>query len=371
MPALERIKIHGFKSIREATVQLNNLNLLIGANGSGKSNFIGAFRFLNELVNQQLSLYVGRSGGVDTFLYFGQKQTEQLRLQVDFCPERDNRSNGYQCTLVPSQQDLFVFKSEYASFHDRRQYANPLLELISVGQNESQLKHSAHQSNIARFVNEAMRSWRIYHFHDTSESAKVKQTGDIDDNKFLRPDASNLAAYLYLLKERDPVHYNLIRGSVRLIAPFFDDFSLRPSQLNEEKIRLEWREKNSVDTYFNAHSLSDGTLRFMSLATLLLQPPERMPNTILLDEPELGLHPYAINVLASLLRQAAEHTQVIVSTQSVTLVNQFEPKDILVVERADGQSTFSRLPSEEVELWMEGYGLGDLWEKNVLGGRPT
>ena len=319
------------------------------------------------LVNGQLGLHVGRAGGVDTFLYFGQKRTEKLTLQVDFAAELTARTNSYTCQLVPSQEDAFVFSTEIVYFHDRRNYPNPYANPLGSGHSESLLKNRASDNRVASFVHQAMKSWRIYHFHDTSETAKVKQTGDIDDNRFLRPDASNLAAYLYLLQEREPVAYRNIVGAIRLIAPFFQEFILRPSPLNPDKIRLEWQDQNDPD----AHSLSDGTLRFMSLATLLLQPSNRLPSTILLDEPELGLHPYAIAILASLLQKAAEQTQVIVSTQSVTLVNQFAPEDIIVVDRADGQSTFRRLPEEAIATWLDEYGLGDLWEKNVLGGRPA
>jgi len=154
---------------------------------------------------------------------------------------------------------------------------------------------------------------------------------------------------------------------VRLVAPFFDDFDLKPSRLNPDKIRLEWREKGS-DIYFNAHALSDGTLRFICMVTLLLIP--EPPETILIDEPELGLHPYAITLLATLLRSAATRTQVIVSTQSVTLVNQFNPEDIIVVDRTDGRSIFERQDPQDLERWLEEYGMGDIWEKNLLGGRP-
>ena len=212
-----------------------------------------------------------------------------------------------------------------------------------------------------------MKSWHVYHFHDTSATAKIKFPGDIEDNVELRDDASNLAAFLYLLRERHPAHYQKIVRSIQLVAPFFDNFDLKPSRLNPEKIRLEWREKGS-DAYFNAHALSDGTLRFMCLATLLQMPDP--PATILIDEPELGLHPYAITLLAALLRSAATHTQVIVSTQSVTLVNQFKPDDLVVVERQDNQSVFRRPDAQALAEWLEDYSVGELWEKNLLGGRP-
>ncbi|OAD18892.1 hypothetical protein THIOM_005498 [Candidatus Thiomargarita nelsonii] len=170
-----------------------------------------------------------------------------------------------------------------------------------------------------------------------------------------------------MLKNRYPLNYQNIIEAVRLVAPFFDDFRLQPSRLNPEKIKLEWQHVGS-DRYFNAHSFSDGTLRFICLATLLLQP--ELPAIILLDEPELGLHPYAISMLASIMQSAATTTQIIGVTQSVTLVNQFQLEDIIVIEREDEQSRFKRLNSEEIIHWLDDYGLGDLWEKNVLGGRP-
>ncbi len=230
-------------------------------------------------------------------------------------------------------------------------------------------------SSVAYFV-ENLKSWKIYQFHDTSDSALVKKTGNLHDNEFLRPDASNLAAYLYRLHEAEADYYRRIVRTIHMVAPWFDDFNLRPNPLNPDTIRLEWREVGS-DAYFDATMLSDGTLRFMALATLLLQPEANLPATILIDEPELGLHPYAITVLAGMMRSAAAQTQVIAATQSVPLVNQFDLQDIIVVDREDGQSTFKRPPEATVESWLRStngagaeYGLGDLWEKNVIGGRP-
>jgi len=264
-----------------------------------------------------------------------------------------------------------IFENESIYFHDRLRHNRPYEEALGVGHQESRLREMAqHQKKIPKHVLTAMQSWTIYHFHDTSESAKVKQTGDIDDNRRLRHDASNLAAYLYFLREKERRYYQNIVDTIRMVAPFFEDFDLRPSPLNPNKIKLEWRERGT-DAYFDANAMSDGTLRFICLATLLLQPPDRLPSIILLDEPELGLHPYAITILANLLRSAAQQTQVIVATQSVTLVNQFEPDEVIVVDRKDGQSVFAHLGAAEIDTWLDEYGLGDLWEKNVFGGRPS
>ena len=237
----------------------------------------------------------------------------------------------------------------------------------SLGSGHKETKLSPTASKISSYVFPALKSWKVYHFHDTSDTAKIKGIGDINDNFYLRPDASNLAAFLYALNILYKNYYEAIRDQIRNVAPFFDDFILRPDPANEDKIRLEWRERGS-DYPFMAYHLSDGTLRFICLATLLLQP--RPPDTILIDEPELGLHPYAITVLTSLFRGLSSKIQLIISTQSVPLVNQLQPEDILVVDRIDGQSKFHRLKPEEMSDWLDDYGLGDLWEKNLLGGRP-
>lgn len=197
----------------------------------------------------------------------------------------------------------------------------------------------------------------------------MKKTADVNDNRFLRPDGANLAAFLYFLRERHESSYHLIRRTVQGVAPFFDDFQLEPQRLNPNKILLEWRHKGS-EAYFDASALSDGSLRFIALATLFLQPEEHRPSVILVDEPELGLHPYAIAMLASLMKQAAATTQVIVSTQSPLLLDHFEPEDVLVADRVDGSTHFTRCDSAKLSTWLEEYSLGQLWEKNEIGGRP-
>ena len=360
---LKKINLKGFKSIRELDLKLRDLNVMIGSNGAGKSNFISVFKLLNEMVAGNFQNAVTHGGGAETFLHFGEKTTDQIELELRF------GANGYFCVWSPTADGSLFFNREQGLFWgDYKQdvHRTPL----GAGHKESKLPEAARKApkGVPGYVMDSLQSWRLYHFHDTSDSAKVKKMGEINDNLFLRSDASNLAAFLFLLRESQTgSYYEAIRDTIRQVAPFFDEFMLRPDPMAKGKIRLEWREKGS-DFPFRASHLSDGTLRFMCLATLLLQPTP--PSTVLIDEPELGLHPYAITVLASLLKSASEKTQVIVSTQSVPLVNQLQPEDILVVDRVKGQSTFRHLESEEMENWIEDYGLGDLWEKNLLGGRP-
>lgn len=362
MAALDRIEISGFKSIERATLTLPRLTVLIGGNGAGKSNFIGLFALLHEMVERRLQDYVQRHGGAESLLHFGPKRTTELKVGLSFGP------NSYSATLVPDQDESLFYAHEECTFQSYR-YPYPYSVPLGNAHRESGLTENA-QANpgkTASHVLESIRSWKVYHFHDTSGTAKVKAFCDIDDNLTLRPDASNLAAFLYRLQTEHPLHFQQIVSTIQSVTPFFEAFQLRESPRKPEKIRIEWRERGS-NAYFNAHSFSDGTLRFICLATLLLQPTP--PTTILLDEPELGLHPYAIQVLAALLRAASHRTQVVVSTQSVTLVNQFAPEDLLITERENGATVFKRGSAEMVKGW-EDYGLGELWEKNVLGGRPS
>lgn len=363
MRSLDRIEVSGFKSIKSLDLKLTQLNLLIGGNGAGKSNFISLFNLLNNLVERGLEVYVGKAGGVDQLLHFGRKKTKEIVIKLHF------GQNGYEAKLVPSQKDTLIFEEETCWFHGSG-YNQPYTVSLGEGHSESALQKATRGNNaskIAQYVIDDLQSWKVYHFHDTSDEAPVKTTGDIDDNSVLRSNASNLAAFLYFLRSRHQQHYSRIVGTIRMVAPFFEDFVLKPSKLNPDKIRLEWKQKGS-DAYFNAYSLSDGTLRFICLVTLLLQP--KLPSTILIDEPELGLHPYGITTLAGLLQAASKRTQVIVSTQSVPLVNQFSPEDLIVVERDENQSVFRHLSAAEMQHWLDEYGLGDLWEKNVIGGRP-
>lgn len=375
---LEFIRLYGYKSFRTLELTLGPINVLIGANGSGKSNFLSLFTMLNHMMREELQLYVAKAGGADRILHYGQKVTQSMRIDLWFLRDT-NVANGYSCHLVPANERLLV-KHEatyFQNFHDLpRRYESYIQECAhhSIFE-ESQLPRwaktpGAGTSRVAAYVFDAISSWQVYHFHDTSDSARVKQMCNILENRYLLPDAANLAAYLYFLREAYPEHYRTIVETVRLVAPFFSDFILRPHPFDPEMIRLEWRERGS-DLTFGANALPDGMLRFICLATLFLQPPHKLPAIIALDEPELGLHPYAIALLAQMVRSAAQHTQVILATHSVSLVNQFTPEEILVVERVNGASTIRRLERDEIARWMDEYSLGELWEKDVLGGYPT
>jgi predicted ATPase len=355
------MEVEGFKTIKELKLELQSLNILVGANATGKSNFISLFKLLNQMVERNFQLSVRQMGGAHTLLYYGIKNTDRIRIHLAF------GMNAYECIWIPTVEDDLIFEQEIIYFQ-KKGYDYPWNQILNPYKETDLNRESDRKKNVASYVLSNLQDWKVYHFHDTSDTALVKRIGDIHDNRCLKSDASNLAAYLYRLQENFPEHYQSIREVVCQVVPFFDDFVLRPLAENENKIRLEWKEQES-DYPFLAHQLSDGTLRFICLATLLLQP--HLPSVILMDEPELGLHPYAINVLASLLRSVAQRTQVILSTQSVSLLNQLSPENILIVERKDKATVIERLDPEKLSTWLEEYTLGELWEKNVFGGRPS
>jgi predicted ATPase len=360
MSSVKSLTVTGYKSIRELRkFKLNQLNVLIGANGAGKSNFISLFRLLNEMYEQRLQLYVPLQGGPDALLHFGRNESEKLHAEFYF------ENNGYKFDLIPTADNRLIFEREISWFAGVR-YPTPKEEVLGTGHGESKLKDA--KDIISPWVRSSVGNWRVYHFHDTGETAKVKQKHPTNDNLRLKIDAANLAPYLRMLREKHEPQYRRIVDTIRLVAPFFGDFVHRED--DPETVELEWTQQGRPDTPFKAHMLSDGTLRFICLATLLLQPLKLLPETILIDEPELGLHPYAITVLAEMFQQVAEQKQLIVSTQSVELVNELSPEDVIAVDQEDGASTFRRFSSEELAGWLEEYAMGELWKRNVLGGRP-
>jgi predicted ATPase len=365
--ALDSITIQGFKSIASVEkLELRPVNVVIGSNGSGKSNFIGVFAFLRAIREGRLREYVTAAGGAEKVLHYGSKATKAIHLFLSF---QDGR-NQYELMLSPTADDGLFPSSEVVSFGDREHHTHfdRALPASRKGR-ESGISDLRNLSN-TKWIRRRLETWRPYHIPDTSSSSLMRKTARVDDNEFLRADGSNLASFLYFLREKHIDSYSLIQRAVQRVTPFFDDFRLQPLRLKPDDLKLEWRHKGS-DQYFDASSLSDGTLRFIALTTLFLQPEEFRPSVILVDEPELGLHPYAIGMLASLIRQASVNTQVIVATQSSLLLDHFAPEDVLVANRVEGGTQLKRLKSEELAAWLEDYSLGQLWEKNEFGGRPV
>ena len=370
MAQLKRIALSGFKSIKQLDIELRRLNVMIGANGAGKSNLVLFFKMLNEMMGQRLQQFIATSGRAHSLLHYGPKKTPQMQARLVF--DVDNGEDTYIMRLADAAVDTLIFVEERLEFLQTDWLGDPKKVDLGTGHAETGITKAAEEGDQTAIIfRSLLNNCRVYQFHDTSPTAKVRQYCYVGDDRWLMPDAGNLAAVLYKLKKsEDSKAYRRIVGTIRQIAPYFDDFDLQPSGSGNKDITLNWRERGS-DQLFGPHQISDGTLRAMALITLLLQPVTDLSNVMVIDEPELGLHPFAKNLLVSLMKKASHHCQIIVATQSAGLLDGFEPEDIVVVERSESGSVFERQNAEKLKDWLDKYTLRELWEKNVLGGGPA
>ncbi|MBI1904413.1 MAG: AAA family ATPase [Planctomycetia bacterium] len=372
-PWISRIELSGFKSIRRAEINLTRINVLIGANGSGKSNLVSFFELLRASLGKKLQEYVARHGGPGALLYLGPKQTSEIVAALTL---RTPAGTGtLHQRLVFSAPDTLADPGTLAyGIHHPAVPKNATMEKVDEAPHATVIaqKQNGEQDDGNPLIAAGIficlsQNVHVYHFHDTTLASPIRTASNVEDNRVLRGDAGNLAPFLHRLKITRQKSYERIRETVRMVAPFFDDFSLAPRALNPREMLLNWKQLGS-DVEFGPHQLSDGTLRAMALIALLLQPEEELPDVILIDEPELGLHPYALNLVASLLKAASAHSQVIVATQSAALVDEFKPQDVIVVDRRGPESIFSRPDTAKLQEWLEEYSLGEVWRKNIFGG---
>jgi predicted ATPase len=346
---MDYIEIKGYKSIKEVKIDLKPINIFIGSNGSGKSNFISFFEFLDNLYNKNLQAYIGLRGGINKYLYKGLENASKIEGFVRF----KDGINSYSFVLEPSG-DSFVISKEVLWYHE-----NPL-EFREFTR-EAQVKNNGWYRG--KFIQKYLVGHKKYHFHDTGQSSPFNAQMNIDqDSLILYEQGENLAPILFKIRQNHPKIYNRIVMNIQSIAPYFSDFVLNPNE--KGFVGLYWNDKYSRYIY-NVTDFSDGTIRFIALSILFMQP--NLPKTIVLDEPELGLHPQAIAKLAGMIQSATlSESQVIIATQSADLISYFNPDDIIAVDNNNGYSEFSRLDAGKLQVWLEDYTLGDLWRKNII-----
>lgn len=360
---ITNIEIKGYKSIKEMELELQPINILIGSNGVGKSNFISFFKLQRAILKQQLQRFI-IDEKADNLLYFGRKTTEFLDGKLIFS-EDGYYNNAYNFRLAQTKEGGMFIDYEGSGFNvskdnDSHNY------FYNTSIEESKLQKSKFERD--RILTTYLSNVQLFHFHDTSPTSWLRKGCDVEDNRELKGDGRNLPAFLYLLKNKNPIIYKRILKVVKSVAPFISDFILEPSisKGKEKEIELRWVEINDLDSNFSAYQFSDGTLRFIALATALLQPTP--PSVIIIDEPELGLHPLAISKLAGMIQVTSSKAQVIISTQSINLVDCFNPNDIITVDRniEEKQSIFRRLDTDALKIWLTDHSLGELWRRNII-----
>ena len=372
---LKSIRIRGFRSLADVELSdLGSASVLIGANGSGKSNFMRFFEMLSWMLrSRRLGEFVERYGGADDQLCGGNRDTPAVQAEISL--ETSCGRTDYRFTLAHAHPDRLMFTQEAFRF-SRKDWPSDAswTHLPSDGHREAQIVEAAQSQQpstvnrtTARTITQLLRNCAVFQFHDTSDSSSLKTRWEAEDNNALRSNGGNLAAVLYRLEHEHHHRFELICRHIRRVLPIFDRFQIENSY---GKVQLRWKAKGT-DKTFGAHRTSDGSLRFFALVTLLNLPREMLPDVVLLDEPELGLHPTAIALIGEMIKGLSNDVQIIVATQSPLLVDVFDLDEILVLEAEDGRTSFRRLAADDYRHWLdENFTPGELWQKNLLAGRP-
>lgn len=365
---LSALSIRGYKTIRTLKdFSPRSINILIGANGAGKSNLISFFRLLSWMLggSGKLQEYVGIQGGANKLLHDGAEFTTMIEGELTL--ETEAGKNDYSFRLSHAADDTLIFAEEKYRYSDKRRPTRADWRQLDAGHREARLIRHSKDDKTAETILNLMRKCVVYQFHNTSPTARMRAKWSCNEARWLKEDAANIAPFLLRLRENEPDYYYRIVEIVRTSIPFFSDFVLEPEY---DSVLLRWEERGK-DVVFSAAQASDGMLRFIAVVTLLAQPENDLPGVLIIDEPELGLHPHAIATIASMIKGVSRFTQVFVATQSPTFVNNFDAEDIVVVEREGRESSFTRLDCDALTEWIEEYSLSELWEKNVIGGLPS
>ena len=370
MIQIKSFSLSGFKTIYDLkNMEFEKVNLFIGANGSGKSNIVSFFEMISYMMTDAFGIYVAENGFASSMLYHGQKVTKDIESDIKFSSPTGESS--YQFRISHSIEDKFLFMGETISYKRKNSKKPFTKNLADGGYKETKLRELYHIDKTAKYIKNLLASIRVFHFHDTSKTAYIHQARPLESNSSLMSDAGNLAPFLYKMREEKYQYYNRIINYIRQVAPFFDNFILEPLK---DSIQLKFKEKNS-DLELGSFRLSDGTIRFIALSVLLLQSKETLPKIIIIDEPELGLHPMAIDILSEMINIASRNSQIFLTTQSERLIDHFEPKNIIVIDRKQDSnnryySDFKKLNNKELKEWTKEYRLSDIWNSNIIGGRP-
>ena len=379
---IESVHIKGFRSLADVDLSgLGGATVMIGANGSGKSNFIRFFEMMSWMLrSRRLAEFVERQGGADDQLYGGARVTP--RMEAEIVLRTDAGRNDYRFSLAHAHPDRLMFTEEAFRFSAKGYPTDAAWQYLGSGHREAAIVEAAHgrdhfgnltrhlsnvNSTTARVIVHLLRNCSVHQFHDTSNTSRFKIKWDVTDNNSLRAHGGNLAAVLLCLEREDVRRFDLICRHIQRVLPVFDRFELEESR---GKVELRWKAKG-IEKTVGAHLTSDGSLRFFALVTLLNLPPEMLPDVLLLDEPELGLHPAAVALIGGMIQALAEERQVIVATQSPLLVDAFDLDEFFVLELREGRTEVHRLESNRYRAWLEDdFTPGELWLKNLLGGRP-
>ena len=376
---IESVRIKGFRSLADIEIEaLPQAAALIGANGSGKSNFIRFFEMMSWMLTKSPSLnkFVQSQGGADDQLFGGAKVSRHIEAEIAI--RTDGGRNDYRFVLTCVHPDRFLFTEEAFRFSREGFPTEANWQYLGSGHAEAKIIEAGYSGEPAAInrktagvIANLLRNCAVYQFHDTSDSSGFMKRWEADDSNYLRSHGGNLAAVLLRLEREDTERFERICRLIGRALPDFDRFQIEESY---GRAYLRWKAKG-MDKTFGPYLTSDGSLRFFALTTLLNLPSEMLPDVILLDEPELGLHPAAIALIGGMIQSLAVEKQIIAATQSPLLVDAFGLDEIVVLEMRQGKTEVRREENEkskenEYQRWLDEFTTGELWQKNILGGRP-
>ena len=351
---IEEISIKNYKSIKGLIkFPLHNINILIGANGSGKSNFLSFFEFVKK-ENDYKSYFDFDNDRADDILFLGRRNSEFLSGAVALSDQSFTGKGGKK----------FIAEDNRSLTCDA--YVN--MDLVSNFENEENYFEYAEGIDLA--WEQVSDNTTQYHFHDTSKWSPILVDCMLNNNDMLLPNGKNIMPFVYRIYRENKQSYSMIVNAIRSCVDDFHDFYIRKNINSDDMVRLEWQHKRDLGEPKHGKLLSDGSLRIICLIVLLLQPIEWVPKLVIIDEPELGMNPKALSLIAELIKQISPQKQFIIATQSPELINLFNHEDIIVCDKnEDSSSSFTRLDAEKLQSWLDDYTVADLWQMNIIGGQ--
>jgi predicted ATPase len=290
-------------------------------------------------------------------------------MAAEITVETEQGTNEYRMALTHVAPDSLAFAEEAFRFsrHGRNtssSWVDLPMPAQESGLPDAAADNSQRAQRTARTVLYLLRNCATFQFHDTSAKASLNMRWDESEAARMRTDGGNLAPILLHLSREQPRRYQLITRQIQRVLPVFEDFELEPTS---GKVLLRWRAKNS-DKTFGPHLTSDGSLRLFCMFTLLNLPDDMLPDVLMIDEPELGLHPHAIALTADMIKSLAVHRQVFIATQSPLMVDAFELENILVASLEGAATKLTPMDQHDYRSWLaDDYLPSDLWLKEPVG----
>ena len=370
-----RLSIRGFRRLLDVSLELRPLTVLIGANGCGKTSVLDVLNLLSNSAQGRLGPAVSEMAGLGSVLTYD--RAPELKLGLSF-NSSVGEMLGYHLVLEPRGLGFAIREesmgspiepSQIAASDARVDFYDVRGELVESGSRRglletalSQVPKSLHGPEEFR---ETLAGSTFYQGISVGVRSPVRLPQQLGPAQLPGRDGEDLVSCLYSMRESHPERFEAVEDTLRVAFPRFKRLEFPPVAAGT--VGLGWRDNDSTKTFY-AHQLSPGTLRFLWLTALLQSP--GLPALILLDEPEVSLHPEMVSLMVDQFREASFRSQLVIATQSDSLIRFLEPKEVVVCDSDEGaMTTLTRADELDLEEWLKEYSLDELWRNGRLGAR--